>query len=91
MFYSKINTTYLISDVFYLATQERSLMSVFRSGLFAGKVAIVTGGGTGIGKAITTELLHLGEVKKFTQLKILRYWFIKNYHYLAHFLIKYSI
>jgi len=35
-------------------------MSVFRSGLFSGKVAIVTGGGTGIGKAIATELLHLG-------------------------------
>ena len=35
-------------------------MSVFRSGLFASKVAIVTGGGTGIGKAITTELLTLG-------------------------------
>ena len=35
-------------------------MSVFRNGLFAGKVALVTGGGTGIGKAITTELLTLG-------------------------------
>ena len=35
-------------------------MSVFRKGLFAGKVALVTGGGTGIGKAITTELLTLG-------------------------------
>lgn len=35
-------------------------MSVFKNGLFAGKVAIVTGGGTGIGKAITTELLTLG-------------------------------
>ncbi|XP_053085403.1 peroxisomal trans-2-enoyl-CoA reductase [Pangasianodon hypophthalmus] len=34
--------------------------SVFRSGLFNGKVAIVTGGATGIGKAITAELLQLG-------------------------------
>ncbi|XP_071399123.1 peroxisomal trans-2-enoyl-CoA reductase [Centroberyx affinis] len=34
--------------------------SVFRSGLFNDKVAIVTGGGTGIGKAISTELLELG-------------------------------
>lgn len=35
--------------------------SVFRSGLFSDKVAIVTGGGTGIGRTITKELLFLGE------------------------------
>lgn len=35
-------------------------MSVFRQGLFKGKVAIVTGGATGIGRAITEELLTLG-------------------------------
>ncbi|XP_002736108.1 peroxisomal trans-2-enoyl-CoA reductase-like [Saccoglossus kowalevskii] len=36
------------------------VLSVFRQGLFTNQVAIVTGGGTGIGKAITRELLHLG-------------------------------
>ncbi|XP_061746074.1 peroxisomal trans-2-enoyl-CoA reductase-like [Nerophis ophidion] len=34
--------------------------SVFRPGLFEHKVAIVTGGATGIGKAISAELVELG-------------------------------
>ena len=34
--------------------------SVFRPALFKGKTAIVTGGATGIGSAITKELLYLG-------------------------------
>lgn len=37
-----------------------SIRSIFRPNLFKGKVAIVTGGATGIGQAIVTELLHLG-------------------------------
>uniref|UniRef100_A0A6B0V8E9 Peroxisomal trans-2-enoyl-CoA reductase n=1 Tax=Ixodes ricinus TaxID=34613 RepID=A0A6B0V8E9_IXORI len=38
----------------------RCVRSIFRPGLFKHKVAVVTGGATGIGKAVTEELLHLG-------------------------------
>lgn len=39
---------------------DMAASGVFKAGLFNYKVAIVTGGGTGIGKAITSELLQLG-------------------------------
>ena len=45
----------------YTNMAAKVISSVFRPGLFRGKNAIVTGGGTGIGKAITSELLYLGK------------------------------
>ena len=40
--------------------RKRAMADNFKPGLFQGKVAIVTGGGTGIGRAIAVDLLRLG-------------------------------
>ena len=36
------------------------VMTMFREGLLEGQSVIVTGGGTGIGKAVAAELVELG-------------------------------
>jgi len=42
------------------SSRSEATRSVFRVDLFEGKVALVTGGGTGIGYAISTELASIG-------------------------------
>ena len=51
---------------------SKLVSSVFRQDIFSDKVAIVTGGATGIGCAITQELLYLGKMLDKSVLKMYR-------------------
>ena len=55
------STLFLTKCFIFLLKGAVTKMSIFRTGLFSGKVALVTGGATGIGRAISNELLSLGE------------------------------
>ena len=43
-----------------MSHETKPWQSIYRPNLFLGKVAIVTGGGTGIGRAIALEIASLG-------------------------------
>ena len=60
--------------------------SIFKSGLFANKIAIVTGGGSGIGEGIAKELANLG-ILAF--ILCFRAWF-RNSEYILLIIILFS-